>query len=308
MFYETDCYQLANGSLQTHRLTIAWICALSVEAAAARVMLDKIHNALPQPSTDMNAYVLGELNGYFIAIACLPIGVYGTVSAAAAVSHMCSTFARIDVGIMVGIGGGVPGTSNDIRLGDVVVSKPVGKYSGVIQYDFGNAVQGGHFEPTGSLNKLLQILLTHMAQLEAKRLTEREDLILTNVEMVLEENPDEKGSFAPPDQQTGFLFSSSYHHAGNQNDCANCDREYLIRRQPRGTRAPFIHFGLIASGDQSLRSSVLRWKQLGYATIATSHKQKRWQGYAALTAAVYARLLLSTVPIDITTTARSEHG
>lgn len=138
--------------------TIAWICALPVEAAAARVMLDKIHNALPQPSTDPNAYVLGELNGHFIVIACLPIGVYGTVSAATAVSHMRSTFARINVGIMVGIGGGVPGTNNDIRLGDVVVSKPVGKYSGVIQYDFGKVVQGGHFEPTGSLNKPPQIL------------------------------------------------------------------------------------------------------------------------------------------------------
>ncbi|KAL4816117.1 nucleoside phosphorylase domain-containing protein [Aspergillus spinulosporus] len=303
------------GPLKHTDYTIAWICALPVEAAAARVMLDKIHNALPEPSTDPNAYVLGELSGHFIVIACLPIGVYGTVSAATAVSHMRSTFARIDVGIMVGIGGGVPGKSNDIRLGDVVVSKPAGKYSGIIQYDFG------------------KILLTHMAQLEAKRLTEREDLMLTTVERVLEENPDMKGSFAPPDQQTDLLFSSSYHHADNQNNCANCDREYLICRQPRGTKAPSIHFGLIASGDQVIKDSGTRDRlaeQLGILCFemeaagimdrlptlvirgicdyCDSHKQKRWQGYAALTAAAYARLLLSTIPVDVATAMRSEHG
>ncbi|KAL4733207.1 hypothetical protein BDV11DRAFT_175905 [Aspergillus similis] len=313
--------------------TIAWICALPVEAAAARVMLDKIHDALPQPSTDPNAYVLGELNGHFIVVACLPIGVYGTVSAATAVSHMRSTFARIDVGIMVGIGGGVPGKSNDIRLGDIVVSKPVGKYSGVVQYDFGKVVQGGRFEPTGSLNKPPQVLLTHMAQLEARRLTEGEDAILTTVEKVLEENPDMKGSFAPPDQQTDLLFLSSYHHADNQNDCAKCDRECLINRQPRGTRAPSIHFGLIASGDQVMKDSVTRDRlaeQLGILCFemeaagimdrlptlvirgicdyCDSHKLKRWQGYAALTAAAYAKLLLSTMPVDVATAARSEHA
>lgn len=40
------------------------------------------------------------------------------------------------------IGGGAPSRSNDIRLGDVVVSKPSGKYSGVFQYDYGKTVQG----------------------------------------------------------------------------------------------------------------------------------------------------------------------
>ena len=46
----------------------------------------------------------------------------------------------------------------------------------------------------------------------------------------------------------------------------------------------------------------------GICDYCDSHKQKRWQGYAALTAAAYARLLLSTLPIDVTTTARSENG
>ncbi|KAF3389772.1 hypothetical protein DPV78_011861 [Talaromyces pinophilus] len=58
--------------------TIAWICALPLEAAAARLMLNRTHSPLPNPSTDSNAYELGELDGHYIVITCLPAGVYGT--------------------------------------------------------------------------------------------------------------------------------------------------------------------------------------------------------------------------------------
>ncbi|KAF5857543.1 hypothetical protein ETB97_005646 [Aspergillus alliaceus] len=165
------------ASLTHDDYTIAWISALPLEMAAASVMLDKTHNPLPQPVTDPNAYVLGELSGHCIVMACLPTGVYGTISAATVMSHMISTFSSDPVWFDGGNWRGVPSTSNDIRLGDVVVSKPVGKYSGVIQYDYGKAVQGGQFEPTGTLNKPPQTLLTHMAYLEATQMTKRDDAV-----------------------------------------------------------------------------------------------------------------------------------
>ncbi|KAF9891451.1 hypothetical protein FE257_003917 [Aspergillus nanangensis] len=126
----------------THDYTIAWICALPLETAVASVMLDKTHNPLPKLPTDSNAYRFGELNGHYIVIASLPSSVYEKASAASVVSRMRLTFPQLQYGLMVGIGGGVPSKNHDIRLGDVVVSKPVGKYSGVIQYDYGKAVQG----------------------------------------------------------------------------------------------------------------------------------------------------------------------
>jgi hypothetical protein len=52
---------------------------------------------------------------------------------------------------MVGIGGGVPKEA-DIRLGDVVVSKPTGDFGGMVQYDFGKTDGQGVFERTGTLN------------------------------------------------------------------------------------------------------------------------------------------------------------
>ncbi|KAL5047111.1 hypothetical protein BDW71DRAFT_50813 [Aspergillus fruticulosus] len=300
--------------------TIAWVCALPLEAAAARAMLDKIHNT-PQQITDPNAYELGELNGHHIVIAYLPNGVYGTVSAATVISRMCLTFPRLQFGLMVGIGGGVPSKSNDVRLGDVVVSKPGGKHGGVIQYDYGKAVQGGQFEPTGILNQPPQVLLTHMSQLEAKQIM-GEDTISKIVGTVLEQIPDMKERFSPPEQHKDFLFNSSYHHADVDSDCEKCDKEQLVKRQPRYIRTPYIHYGLIASGDQVMKDSETRDRLArqhgilcfemeaaglmnelptlvirGICDYCDSHKQKQWQGYAALTAAAYTKLLLLTIPV-----------
>lgn len=66
---------------------------------------------------------------------------------------------------MVGIGGGIPSSSNDIQLDDMVVSKPAGKYSRVIQYDYSKIVQDRQFKQTSILNSLLLILLMYIAYL-----------------------------------------------------------------------------------------------------------------------------------------------
>jgi hypothetical protein len=72
--------------------TVAWICALPLELAAAKVMLDKIHPTPSIPTSDSNAYILGNLKGHNIVIACLPTGRYGTISAATVLSNLVSTF------------------------------------------------------------------------------------------------------------------------------------------------------------------------------------------------------------------------
>ncbi|KAL4765033.1 uncharacterized protein BDW70DRAFT_147336 [Aspergillus foveolatus] len=218
-------------SLARDDYTFAWICALPLEMAAARVMLDKIHSPLPKSSADPNAYEVEEMNSHYIVIACLPAGVYGTVSAATVVSRMR----------------GVPGKNNDIRLGDVVVSKPVGKYSGVIQYDYGKAVQGGILEPTGTLNKPPHAFLTHMGQLEAKQMIEGKAALSKIVREALEKNPEMTERFAAPE-------------------------------------TPYV-----------MKDSETRDQAAGLMDELPTLKQ--WQGYAALTAAAYAKLLLSIMPV-----------
>jgi hypothetical protein len=55
-----------NGSPASHdQYTIAWICALPIEMAAARAMLDDIHEDLPRHSNDTNTYTLGSAFSHF---------------------------------------------------------------------------------------------------------------------------------------------------------------------------------------------------------------------------------------------------
>ncbi|KAI9036706.1 uncharacterized protein KD926_001400 [Aspergillus affinis] len=67
----------------------------------------------------------------------------GNGPAAVVVTQMRNTFRQLRFGVLVGEQG-------NIYLGHVVVSKPVGEHSGVVQYDHGKA-EVGQFRHTGYL-------------------------------------------------------------------------------------------------------------------------------------------------------------
>ncbi|KAE8397202.1 purine and uridine phosphorylase [Aspergillus pseudonomiae] len=298
--------------------TVAWICALPLEMAAAKAMLDKVHPPLPQPKTDHNVYTLGRVSSHNVVVAPLPSGVYGTISASTVVSHMVSTYPNIRFGLMVGIGGGVPSESADIRLGDIVISKPTATSTGVIQYDYGKTLRDGRFQHTGSLNKPPPVLLKAMSQLESDS-TIGKRLISDSLFDVLSKREGMKEQFSRP--KDDWLFRPTYSHENSENDCSACDRTQLVNRPERRTEDPYFHYGLIASGDQVMkdakaRDSIARDLDIlcfemeaaglmdelpslairGICDYCDSHKNKQWQGYAALAAAAYAKALLSVVP------------
>ena len=175
-----------------------------VEMAAAKATLDERHNPLQQNPRDHNTYALGRIGRHNVVLACLPTGVMGTLSAARVASQMLQTFEGIRFGLMVGIGGGVPSEENDIRLGDIVVSKPTRRSGGVIQYDFGKTVQNGRFEQTGSLNRPPDVLLTAIADLDSKHMMEGHELAKYLLEM-LRRYPKMATQFARPDMQHDLL-------------------------------------------------------------------------------------------------------
>src|SRR5467141_905498 len=300
--------------------TVAWICALPLEAAAAKAVLDKTHLQLSQPTGDDNAYTLGEISGHNIVIACLPSGVYGIASAATVAANIQTTFPAIRFGLMVGIGGGVPSTSNDIRLGDVVVSKPTGILGGVVQYDYGKTVASGVFQQTGMMNQPPQVLLNVIARLHADEILGNNQSI---VEMISNVQTKSKSPFSRPADEHDRLFNPAYDHPQGEDTCINCDKRELICRHPRISDEPQIHYGLIASGNQVMKHGKTRdrlgkeygmlcfemeaaglMNQLpclvirGICDYSDSHKNKHWQGYAALAAAAYARILLSVVSVN----------
>lgn len=100
-------HQSRNGSPapRHNHYTIAWICALHIEMAAARAMLDEIHSDLPRHANDSNAYTLGSIKQHNVVIACLPDAQYGTNNAANVLTNLTRTFPSIRRGLMVGIGG-----------------------------------------------------------------------------------------------------------------------------------------------------------------------------------------------------------
>src|ERR1700687_4096833 len=96
--------------LRVEDYTVGWVCALPIELAAAAEMLDEEHEEilLPQDATDTNLYSLGRMGEHKVVIACLPAGQMGISSATSVASQMMSKFVSIKIGLMVGIGGGVP--------------------------------------------------------------------------------------------------------------------------------------------------------------------------------------------------------
>jgi nucleoside phosphorylase len=136
-------------------------------------MLDQEHPDLPIPRNDHNAYTLGSIGRHNIVIACLPMGVIGNNSVTHVATQMVNTFPFIKFGLMVSIGGGIP---PKVRLGDVVVSKPDGKFPGVVQWDFGKAIDGGKFEQTGSLDRPPKELLAALSKLVARHNMNKSDI------------------------------------------------------------------------------------------------------------------------------------
>ncbi|KAH9208498.1 nucleoside phosphorylase domain-containing protein [Leptodontidium sp. 2 PMI_412] len=100
--------------------TVGWICAVTKELVAAQALLDEKH-AEPNhvPVNDNNSYTLGRIGEHYVVIAALPHWQYGIANAATVAQDMVHSFPNVRIGLMVGIGSGVP-TKHDIRLGDVV--------------------------------------------------------------------------------------------------------------------------------------------------------------------------------------------
>jgi nucleoside phosphorylase len=175
---------MAGSHLPKEAYAIGIICALYKEKAAVEAMLDKVHPALAQRSEDNNSYTFGRIGEHDVVVACLPEGYQGKAAAATVAIHMKHSF-PIKLGLMVGIGGGVPSQIPDVRLGDVVVSLPVGTHGGVIQYDLGKMESDG-FCRKGHLDKPPKALLGAVTSLRAKH--ERKDPLFPGHLSAISEN------------------------------------------------------------------------------------------------------------------------
>lgn len=312
---------------------VGWVCALPKEQTAAIAMLDHRHEDLQKPTHDPNSYTLGSINGHNIVIACLPKGKTGISSTATVVACMVSTFPSIKFGLLVGIGGGVP---PKVRLGDVVVSTPLGQFPGVVEWDFSKVKEEGMFKRIGSLNNPPTLLLTALTRLETENGLNGSK-IPEYLDQFKKRWPRLASKYLRSDRHEDLLFKSDYQHVSNnlsyenssglehdagEENCGFCDRSQVIKKKPRDM---CVHYGLIASSTYMIKDATFRNelnKALGGQVLcieteaagpmnnfpcivirgicdyADSHKNNVWEEHAAATAAAFAKELLSYIQIS----------
>ena len=303
--------------------TVGWICAVEVEYVVACEMLDNEHKLLPNKAHDVNAYTLGDIGDHNIAIACLPKGQYGTVSAAAVAVNMLNTFEAIRIGLMVGIGGGAPSAKHDVRLGDVVVATPSAseKLGGVMPYDYGKLIQEKKFGFMGHLNAAPTFLLTALTRLSRQQSRTGNEIAEMIPNMIAGNRWLKKRCERPEEDR---LYEATYIHPSDQPCRAGCNRSALRLRDPRDPMeedVSTVHFGTIASADKLMKDANIRDNLAaeydvlcfemeaaglmnnfpclvirGICDYSDTHKNDVWQGYAAAAAAVYAKQLLESIP------------
>ncbi|KAH8727996.1 ankyrin repeat-containing domain protein [Phaeosphaeriaceae sp. PMI808] len=306
--------------------TVGWICAITTEYVSAQAFLDEKHDGPEYVSpNDNNDYTLGKIGKHNTVIAVLPNREYGTSSAARVASRMLLSFPSVRIGLMVGIGGGAPSRKHDIRLGDIVVSATRDGKGGVFQYDFGKTIQGQGFQTTAFLNQPPEILRTAMSGLMAQYEFEGHQLDEA-INNILEKRQRLRKKYKRPDPSSDRLYQSTVvHPAENETTCiAVCgnDPSQLISRPERAEEEdnPAIHYGLIASANQLMKDALVRDRFAaendvlcfemeaaglmnhfpclvirGICDYSDSHKNKEWQGYAAMAAAAYAKDLLRRI-------------
>ena len=320
---------------RTNRLTytdytVGWVCALYLEMTAATAMLDEEHKSLPRRKGDDNVYTLGSMSGHNVVISCLPNGVYGTTSAMAVGLAMRSTYPNI-LPLMVGIGGGVPSQSHDIRLGDVVVGVPTSEGPAVRQYDYGKTTSDGLPEVKGQLNKPAPILLGAVNKLK----TAHELRPPGKQAEYISESLERYGLAAytyPGVEFDNLLEVECEHFLGPGNCEFSCSLKSVVR-PPRLNSNPIIHYGTIGSGNQVMKHGQMRDRIArplnilcfemeaaglmdylpclvirGICDYCDTQKRKEFQGYAALSAAAYATELLSIIPAVETPMQLSDSG
>ena len=257
-----------------------------------------------------------------VVIAVLPSGEYGIATAAVVARDMLSSFPNVRIGLMVGIPG-APSQRHDIRLGDIVVSAPSDGGSGVFQYDFGDTIQNQRFKATGFLDQSPMVLRTAVNGLQAQH--ERKGHQLQEaINNALKKYPRLEKTYSR--QTTDKLYKSEIVHVSEQQQSCDSicgsDPSNLVFRQQRTKDEddPAIHYGLIASAnnlmkDAFARDALAEEKDVlcfemeaaglmnhfpclvvrGICDYADSHKNKEWQGYAAMAAAAYTKDLLKRI-------------
>lgn len=137
---------------------------------------------------------------------------------------------------------------------------------------------------------------------------------------MLQKYPTMQDEYSFPAAERDQLFLTAYKHQPGPS-CDGCDAQQTVSRSDRSSNKPKIHYGTIGSANVVVRDAALRDELSqdmhilcvemeaaglmndfpclvirGICDYADSHKNKKWQPYAAALAAAYMKELLAIIP------------
>jgi nucleoside phosphorylase len=278
-----------------HEFEIAIVCALPLEFNAVSALVDEFWDEdgdyYGKEDGDTNTYTAGRIGKSNVVLVLL--AGMGKINAAAAAANLRLSYSGLRLALVAGICGGVPniGDSEELLLGDVVISKRI------IQYDFGKqypdefstttTVENSLGRASKHIRSLLAVFETDLAR---DRLERKAAVYLQQIQERTSGNH-RTARYKYPGASHDRLFQAHYqhqHHDSTQCSCAGtndhprrvckesrtlscdelgCDSRYLVRRERlelkrqlevagrrKEAQAPAIYIGSIGSGDAVIKS------------------------------------------------------
>lgn len=268
---------------QLEECTIVWLCPLEVELRAAIAMLDRVSDHVPPRARGQHVvYTVGEIGSHKIAV----VGYYqeqGLAASGSMAAEVMRDLPHLQFGLLVGIAGGIPSSTNDMQLGDVAVAVPEGDRPGIVGYDLGKATEDGSFELKHWQNSTHPMLRSVINVIRA-----RGDSQFRRHLRVVDERPE----FRRPEaaSQTDRMHPNVHYGtilSGNT----------VIKSQTRRDELRDMYGGIAVEMEAAgimtrLPVAVIR----GISDFADSSKNTTWQPYAAVTAAAYTKEVLLCLP------------
>ncbi|KAL3440864.1 hypothetical protein BJX65DRAFT_314391 [Aspergillus insuetus] len=274
---------------------VAIVCALPLEFNAVSALVDEFWDEdgdyYGKADGDANMYTAGRIGKCNVVLVLL--SGMGKINAAAAAANLRSSYPGLRLALVTGICGGVPfiGESEELLLGDVVISKRI------IQYDFGKqypdnfstttTVEDSLGRASKHIRSLLAVFETDLAR---DRLERKAAVYLQQIQERTSGNK-RTARYKYPETSQDRLFQAHYQHkhrdspqcscAGTNDhprrvckesrtlscDHLGCESRYLVRRErlelkrelelagrSNEAQAPAIYIGSIGSGDAVIKS------------------------------------------------------
>lgn len=302
---------MPNAPRDRRGFQVAIICALAHEAEHVQSVFDLFWEdhgkRYGKAVGDQNSYTMGVIGRYNVVL--VRMASMGDNSASLAAAGLRSSFPHVKLVLVVGICGVLPfdrATNRPIFLGDVVISTAVAQYDFGLQYPGGFQRKSEIEDTLGRANPEIRSFLNRLQTRQyMQRFSESLKQLITS------------GNFsavAYPGTAHDYLYEPHY--------ADDLDAIATETPDPGDKRTPSVHLGRFGSVDVIMKSGLDRdriavadnliafdmegagiWEHYptivvkGACDYADGHKNKRWQNYAAATAAACLKTFLKELVI-----------